>query len=423
MSKTQKIIISVLAVLTCIAVVFTALTFSNSFSLKLKRGGSKAEKSSVEAITELSFESQMPLLQTCEKNVFYSVYPDGTVKYYKYEDGAVTEVTAGVETHTVKLSCSSQKVVIKLYCLKTEGGLNGYGVFTSDQKSETMMIPYVFARLMPCPAAYGSVAGSKYVVLLDFEAKDVYKADKTYSDMFSADLSSGKTSLIFSQRDRAVAKDGLYNQAWSVYTESAMRSSDKNDLFASGRYHDMEADVPLWDLLSVENTESVRKAEAVTTVDCVSPYVYKSGKDYTCLVKSEKGFDLVKNGKKDDVIKSFVCSISDCSVSGGYILNLTDGSITSMADGTEFFTGSVPQGRLSAFGVSENAAFAVILYKDKEDTLYVYNAKSDSASVISGDKLVNTVGNLCFISDSLAMLSQYDSGSKVYNNIIINLGG
>lgn len=423
MSKTQKIIIAVLSVLLCAAVVFTALTFNDGFSLNLKSGKAKTDNGSVDDITRFMYESDMPLLQTENKNVFYSVNTDGTVKYYKYADGTVNEITDGVKSYSVKINCSNQKVPVRLYCLDTGSGLRGYGVFTTEQNSSVKLIPYVFVRMIPCPEAYKSAAGSKYILLTDYDSADIFSSDRTYSDMYTVNPETGKTSIVFSDRDRTVGKNGLYSDGWTVFTDSAVNSSSKNDLLASSRLHDINAETPLWDLMTVENTKATRKNGAVTAADCVSPYIYKSGNDFTCLKKTKNGFDLIKNGNKDSVLKSFTCSISDCVVSDGYVYNKSEGSFTSMADGNTFSAGALTYGGFSSFRVSDDASEALLLFNDTEDILYIYNVSSNTASVVTGEKLVNTVGNLCFVTDSLAMLSSYDSSRMVYYNIFINLGG
>ena len=290
MTKKNKKVIIILSAVLAVCLVFTGLTFSKSFTGKLF-GGMKIDGGEpLSSVVSMEYKSDYPLVQTQQENVFYETYPDGKIKYFKYSDKEFVEIT-NVRTKKISITCSYQKIPMTLYYLEdTDVGTIGYGLFNSKQESDVQTFSYVFARLMDCPSSYKESARTDYILLLDMEAEDAYKVDKTYSDIYSFDMNSGTATLIVSSRDRTVQEDATQNETWTVFTDSSVNSMSKYDWFASTRYHDTNAETVLYDFMSVESSRSVRKAESTEFVNSPSYQFREKDGAYYCFANADDGF-------------------------------------------------------------------------------------------------------------------------------------
>ena len=262
MSKKNKTVIIILSAVLAVCLVFTGLTFSDSFKGKLFGGMDTESGAAFSTVKEYEFKTDYPLVKTQLENVFYEPDPDGTIKYYKYRDGEFHEMS-GVKTQKVTVTCSYQEVPFTLYFLDdTDVGTICYGLFNSKQDTKVKTFSYILARVIDCPKSFKDTARTQYVMLLDMDAEDAYKENKTYSDIYSFDRKSGTATLIVSSRDRTVQEDATQNETWTVFTDASVNNMSKYDWFASTRYHDTNAEELLYDFMSVESSRSVRKSSS-----------------------------------------------------------------------------------------------------------------------------------------------------------------
>ena len=380
MEKSKKIIIAVLAVLLVIGIAAVAITSSMSG----KKSSSSDYKTDSDVLNEFisektnNFETQYPLVQTQQKNLFYEAAPDGTIKYYKFDGNTFKEVTDGVKKKTVKFECSYQKLSVDVYYLKTEAGTVGYGLFCTAQESNVKLLSYVFVRLMDCPTAFKSAAKTNYVLLVSRNAAEAYKADKSYSEMYSYNMDTNTAVLVVSQRDRTVQEDGTVNEGWTIFTDSSLNAAKKHDLFASTRINDAKAENPLYCVMTVANSRAGKKNEAATVTNCVSYEIREKDGNYFCFASTDKGFDLVKNGDKKKPLKSFEGSFSDYSVSGDWIFDKANAELTCITTGETVSLKKNNYENLAGFAANETG--------DK----FVFFIDGETQALIMFDKIENT---------------------------------
>lgn len=411
MTKNQKIIISVLSVILVVGIVFAVLTSGRKIG-----GVNVSSGKGLSDIQTVSFESDYPLVQTQQKNLFYEPYPDGTIKYFRFDGGNFTEVT-DVSVKNVTLECSYQKVNIKLYYLKTDVGTVGYGLFDTEQQSNVKLFSYIFVRMMDCPAAYKTVAKADYILLTDMDATDSYKVDKTYSDMYSFDLNTGKASLVMSQRDRTVQEDGTVSEGWTIFTDSSLNSEKTKDLFASTRIHDSKTENKVYCFMNVENSKAGKRVNALTLDNSPSYEIREKDKNYFCFVNTANGFDLVKNGDKKAPLKSFEGKFNEYIVSGDWIYNPATSEFTSIITGETKPVKPIEATKLSGFSANESGTKFVLFADGEKQSMVMYDTENDSVNVIS-DKLFDSgIRNFCFIDSENGMVSDYTESGKAVNVI------
>ena len=415
MAKSKKIILAVLSALLVVSIVFLALTMNDGFvgkitgSLDVSSGGKLADLSPV------SFNSDYPLVQTEQKDVFYEAHPDGTIKFYRYTNGTFSEITEGVNKKDVQITCSYQKVKVKLHYLTTDAGTVGYGLFNSKQDSDTKLFSYIFVRMMDCPKAYSTTAKTQYVLLVDMDAEDVYKCDKTYSDMYSYDMKSGKTTLVVSQRDRLVQNNGTMREDWTIFTDSMLNVGEKFDLFASARNYDTKADTLKYDILNIKNSRSMNKNSSTTMTNSPSYIVREKDGAYFAFANTDEGFDLVKNGDKKNPLKSFDGSFADYAVSGNYILSKSNLDLTDITTGETTGLKKASFTDLSGFTVNAAGNRIILFCNGEQQSMVIYDTQNSETKIIT-DSIFNAgICNFCFIDDNTVLFSTYDNTNAAVN--------
>ena len=417
MTKTNKIVLGVLAAILIIAVAVTALTSSEAFLQKLTGSVDTNSAQTLDTLSPAVFGTDYPLVQTEQKDLFYEMNPDGTFKFYKYADGTFTEVS-GVKTKDVQLTCSSQKVRVKLHYLSTDAGTVGYGMFNSKQDSTTKNFSYIFVRMVDRPNAYSSKIKTPYILLTDMESADAYKSEKTYSDMYSFDMSTGKATLVLSQRDRSIQANGTMREDWTIFTDSMLNNNEKYDLFASCRNHDTTAAEQKYDILTVANSKASKKSAATTVSDSPSYVIREKDGAYYCFANTDDGFDLIRNGDKKKPLASFDGVFSDYVVSGNYLLSKNNFKVTDITSGESVSLSKATFTELSGFIANGNGTKFALFCNGVQQSMILYNTDSDEVTVITDSIFDNGIRNFCFIDDNTVLFSIYNEAGTTENKTI-----
>lgn len=419
MTKKNKKTIIILSAVLAVCLIVTGLTFSKNITGKLFGGMDTTGGDPLSTVVESEFKSDYPLVQTQQENVFYETYPDGTVKFFKFADDELIEIT-NVRTKKITVTCSYQKVPMTLYYLEdTDVGTIGYGLFDSKQDTEVKTFSYIFARLMDCPASYKESARTNYILLLDMDAEDAYKVNKTYSDIYSFDMSSGTASLIVSSRDRTVQEDATQSETWTIFTDDSVNSMSKYDWFATTRYHDTNAETVLYDFMSVESSRSVRKASATEFTNSPSCNIWEKDGSVYCFADSDDGFNLVKDGKKDSPLKKFSGSFKDYAVGGHFILDPSAMEFTDVYSGETISVKKARINSLSGFIASPNGKNFVVFCDGDKQAMVIYKTEDGKESIISDSNIFNNgICNYCFISNGTVLVSAFADDGTAINRIV-----
>ena len=142
MTKAKKIILIVLCVVLVFTTAFFFLSKNEDFMNKITGTIDTTSGATLDTLSPAFCSTDYPLVQTEQKDVFYEAFPDGTFKFYRFADGTFTQITEGVKTKDVTVTCSYQKVNVKLHYLSTDAGTVGYGLFNSKQESDTKFFSY-----------------------------------------------------------------------------------------------------------------------------------------------------------------------------------------------------------------------------------------------------------------------------------------
>jgi hypothetical protein len=419
MNKKNKIVIIVLAVILALSATFAGLTLNKGFLKKitgsLDAGGAGTQKMSDVLLSQ--YDSDYPLVETQQKDLFYEAYPDGTIKFFTYASGSFTEKT-DIKTQNINFDSSNQTVKMKIYYTSTESGTVGYGLFDSKQDSNVKLYSYIFVRVADCPSAYSSYAKKDYVLFTDMDASDAYKTEKTYSDIYSLDLNTGNASIIMSNRDRTVQQDGTFRTDWVIFTDSSINSMDKSDLFASSRTHDIKADNREYDFMSVVNSRSMNKSTAATIVNSPDYHIWEKDGDSYCFVNSDNGFDLIKVSDKDSPLASFAGTFSDYAVSGEWILNKSTLDFTNVFSGESKSVKKATFTSFSGFIANPSGTKFILFCPGNTQSMIMYDTSAGTSQIVSDSDIFNSgICNFCFIDDNTFIVSSYNDANSTVNKI------
>ncbi len=418
MKKSQKIVIAVLCAVLTVSAAFLALTFNDDFVKKITGSLDITSGDKLQSLEPVSFQTEYPLVQTEQKDLFYEANPDGSIRFYEFKNGSFSEITSGISTKDVTITCSYQKVKVKVHYLSTDAGTVGYGLYNSKQDSDTKLFSYIFVRMMDCPKAFASSAKTSYILLTDMDAADAYKPDKTYSDMYSYDMKSGKTTLVISQRDRLVQENGTMREDWTIFTDSMLNENEKYDLFASCRSYDSKSETPTYDFLTVANSRSASKNSSATLRNSPSYVIREKDGAYYCFVNTDEGFDLVKNGDKNSPLASFDGKFSDYAVSGNTLLNKATLEMTDITTGEKISLKKASFTELSGFAVNSDGNKFILFCHGDQQSMVMYDTVNGNTKIITDNIYDKGICNFCFIDDSSVLFSAYDENGAAVNKVI-----
>ena len=178
------------------------------------------------------------MMATSLPNLYVTADPRGQFRFYSYTDTGFINIT-DVEEKDVTVTCSFQKLPARLYYIEQDGAKLGHGLFTTAlyPQDDVRLYDYAFFRMTDMPQGYGNADA---LLLVDFDEDDFARADKTYSEVFSLNLSSGKTELLTSENGRTVDNKARMRTDWAQLNDALLRfGGDK--LYLSGRNYQLDS--------------------------------------------------------------------------------------------------------------------------------------------------------------------------------------
>ncbi len=316
------------------------------------------EPVSADGAIRLRSPSDYPLMPTRIEGVFVSANPFGLFNFYEYTDGGFTACTDAQEMD-VTVTCSHQQLPAKLHYLQRGDDVTGYGLFlTTLYEDDVRLYDYAFLYLTNMPEGYGD---GDAMLLVDFDEEDFAKADKTYTEVFSINLSNGKTSRMTSDNGRTVDMMGRLRTDWAQMNDALLRMGAPK-WYLSGRNYQLDSTKA--DVIYNADTSNTKPKLIVSGLNENVLYAENGALYY--IKETDGGFDaysLTADGKETK-LASYVGSVEDYLFSGGYMLEKNTLALTRLSTGESKDIGSVAnavKGSPAYFGVSPDGARFVLL--------------------------------------------------------------
>lgn len=298
-----------------------------------------------------------PMMPTDIENVFVSANPYGKFAFYDYADGTFTPCN-DMQTMDIKVTCSHQEIPTTLYYLERDGKKTGYGLFlTILYEDDVRLYNYAFFRLLSMPQGYGS---GDAMLLVDFDEMDFARQDKTYSEVFSFDMATGKSQLLTSNNGRTVDQYGRLRPDWAMMND-AIYALGGQKIYLSGRNYQIKDN--LADLIVNLDTSNTKPTWISTGI--YKNFMHTENGTMYYVKPTEQGFDLYAMTADGTETKkgAFVGSVEDYLFKGDYMLDKNTLALTCLSTGENKGTakrGSV-MNAATDFSVSPDGKKAVIL--------------------------------------------------------------
>ncbi len=328
--------------------------------------------------------TEYPIIQTNIEGVFVRLNPNGEFGFYQYTDENALSPYDDVKTVKVTATCSSQDIPAKLYYVDIDGEVAGFGLFTTAiSDAKVKLYDYAFFKICTMPDGYG---GGDAMLLVDFDKDDFTKAEKSYSEVFSLDLGSGKTTKLTGDNGRLVGKDGRLRTDWAVMTDDLLRSCGGDKLYLSGRNYNLGMMDTSCDVLLINDTS---KKPTWVASGLYGTYLKVTENGLVYLKKTENGFESVINkDKTETVITSFTEDKNCYLMSGDWLLNKTSLELINLLTGDRV-TLSTDIINPTSFSVSPDGKKAVIFKAGQSNQTVVLCSLDTGAFTVSvGDNLV-----------------------------------
>ncbi len=259
--------------------------------------------------------------------VYFTADLTGNVKFYEFSNGAFAASALPVKQVKANLSATYEKIPVTVNYIEKDGKTFGAGVFTSDMSADVKVYSYAFVKLTNKPSGYG--AG--HLLLADFEKENFYSADKTYSEIYNFDISSGNTSTYVSNNTRLIDKNGAFRADWTMLTDDFIANLGGAKYFFSSRYYTADEKGTRADVMVLSDAY---KPEIVAK-DILGTWFVNDANGMHYLRKTEKGFNNVINqGKAETVLSQFEGDyFADYLQDGRWLINKKSLVVTDLMTG------------------------------------------------------------------------------------------
>ncbi len=296
------------------------------------------------------------LLPTGIDGIYYSADLSGRVGFFTVENGAVKPYGGEVKTVNATISktyTSRQDMDTKITYIEHEGKVCGFGLFTTEISSkEANTYPYAFFKVINKPVGYGS----GHLLLIDYEKDNFYSADKVYSEIFSFNLSTGKTEKIFDYSNRTVDYTGGYRNDWAMLTDYFAANMAGEKYFLSSRNYNNSDRGKVCDIMVVSDAYK----PTIKTNGIVGLWASVQGDGLHYLRNTNTGFNSIALTDSEKIIASFEGNyFSDYLQSGNYIINKNSLAFANLLTGESKTLKDIYLGDIDVFSVSPDGSKAV----------------------------------------------------------------
>ncbi|MBQ6268392.1 MAG: hypothetical protein IJK64_11565 [Clostridia bacterium] len=295
-------------------------------------------------------------LPTDLSGVYCTAALDGSVKFYDYANGAMTPSALAAKTVKAKLNASYESIPVTVHYVERDGKVTGFGVFTSDMDKSVDVYAFAFVKLCNKPAGYGS----GHLLLADFNKNDLYRVNKTYSEIYSFNLAKGSTSTYVSNNTRLIDLNGSFRQDWTMLTDQNLRDLGSSYCFLSSRYYSYDETGIRTDVMEVSGNLRPK----IVVKDFLGLWFVSDANGMHYLRKTADGFANILNaGGKEQTLTPFEGDWqTDYLQDGRWLLNKKSLQLTDLMTGAVKTLKGPDCTNAAALSVSPDGEKAVIAF-------------------------------------------------------------
>lgn len=408
------------------AVLFLTVTGGEQFNFdSLKRNGSfpfKRSEPSFSVSDNLSVNTGTPLMQTDFDDVFYTINTEknNEVSFYQY-DGANSSFKQIMPTKTVPISVtySGQTLWANVSYILRDNEITGYGLYT-----QSGVYNYAFFKLKTLPKSH-QIDENEYLLLIDTQKDDFYKADKTFDISFYYSFEDSTATNFVYDVNATVGMDGKISDSYAIFTDEALESAKNMIPFFTSRYY---AGTSLDEKFDIDI--NMKERAAITRLVSKAHYSYAKVTDTgtVFLRRTKTGFNSVlipAFGEKEIVIKSFAGDYETNYLrQGDYVLNKETKEISSLLDGKTVTAQCTEIARIEYFAISSDATHCIIAGENsaKEPVIAFCDFTKGSEKTTSGNGSFTSMNaNFAFINNNTVFFNRPSSeNGKIYCGCVLS---
>ena len=369
----------------------TVETKSNVFSIATSEYSGK--------ITVKSKENEI-YMPSGVGNLYYTLSLDNSCAFYSYANNTFSPLEK-TGTVTTKLSASYETIPVTIDYIVKDGKTFGCGVYTADMQGSSDVYDFAFAKVIDKPSGYGT----GYLLVSSFDKDEFYKANKTYSELYSFDLSSGSATTYVSNNTRLIDKNGTFRQDWTMLTDFTLNNLGNGKYFLSSRYYSQEETGKRTDVMTLSNAMK----PTINAKDILGMWFVNDSEGMHYIKSSDTGFDVILySNDKEEVKKSFVGDyFEDFIQSENYIIDKISLKLTNLLTLEEKQLKGIDLSLASDFSISPSGNRAVFTFNGNENnngvpvqTVIYYNIDSGDADTFTEPLLFIECASFCFLDDN-----------------------
>ncbi len=380
----------------CIAV-FTALQLQYKELTEPETVEFSLQSSAYSAAVQADFCENT--LIPCELDgVFYSLLPDSAEFYTLTSSGAEKiSKNCGKVKITVKRAYETLEAAVDY--IEKDGKIFGAGIFLSDTEKHPAY-PYALFRL----------CGTKEncLLLLSFDYGELYKSNRTYSEIYSYSFESGKAVLLIDENNRLVNVNGAPRDDWSMLTDAMLANGVTQYFFSSRNYSYADGSC---DIFRLSGKALPDKAAS----EALGLWASNKNSALRYFKKSDDGFVLkqIKDKKESGQLSFEGDFYKDYLVNGNVIFDKKNGIFTSLETLRSAELTGIDASGAANFAINGDMSRCVIVFpeRDQENSVTVQRVAfcsldTGEVAVFEEPLIYNSAADFCFISPDEVMHSR-----------------
>lgn len=236
-AEIKKTVLTVLlALIACAAIICVSVFYLNSRYESEEPQIKKEEVTDLQSITLSSKAVAIPYVQTEIPSIVYTANTASEIVFYEFDgkEYLPVEETGSVD---VTLSLSNQEIPVRIHYIEKDGTLTGYGVFTARDDDNVYIYDYLLCKVTALPKGFEKEG--KYLLLANTDIKNVYSLNPVWEEAYELDLSSGATSVFFSQGNRMLDINGALRSDFTMLTNAAINEQGGSLPFFTRRAYEI----------------------------------------------------------------------------------------------------------------------------------------------------------------------------------------
>lgn len=335
----------------------------------------------------------------CElDSVYYTISPDAA-EFYTLTSSGFEKISKNCGRAEITVKRAYETLTATVDYTEKDGRLFGAGVFLSDSDK---------APAYPCALFRLCGTKEKCLLLLSFDYSELYKSNRTYSEIYSYSFESGKAVPLVDESNRLVNINGAPRDDWSMITDIAVANSATDYFFSSRNYSYADGSCDIFRL-----SGKVQPDKAVG--DALGLWASNKNSALRYFKKSDEGFVLkqIKDKKESGQLSFEGDFYKDYLVSGNVIFDKKNGEFSNLETLRTVKLNGFDASGAADFAINGDMSRCVIVFPEREQENSVTVQRVAFCSLDTGEVAVfeepfiyNSAVDFVFISPDTVMHSR-----------------